>query len=243
LLSEPAPDGGYDILAEGQVIFYGRLNQKGADNAESLEIDNKALGVLANIDYGRPGGWENNLSLLAAYTWDEKVDSEIETARLVWAPLPAWSAASDAANWWLRSFRNYAPFKIGNKTFLWRNSLTGEAVYGHAVEPGSDPLFQADKSYFQAGGVAATGISWVNMNLLRLGRSEGVLQEMTLFAQYKWLGGIAGALDDFERFEGGLTVAFGESRKFGWTTKYVHGRLDDTLQEVDFIESAFSMKF
>jgi hypothetical protein len=169
LLSEPAPDGGYDVLAEGQVIFYGRLNQKGADNTESLEIDNKALGVLANIDYGRPGGWENNLSLLAAYTWDEKVDSDIETARLVWAPLPAWSAASDAANWWLRSFRNYAPFKIGNKTFLWRNSLTGEAVYGHAVEPGSDPLFQADKSYFQAGGVAATGISWVNMNLLRLG--------------------------------------------------------------------------
>jgi hypothetical protein len=46
-----------------------------------------------------------------------------------------------------------------------------------------------------------------------------------------------------ERFKAGVTIAFGESKKFGWTTKYVNGRLDDTLQEVDFVESAFSVKF
>jgi hypothetical protein len=243
LLTEPSSIGGYDVLADGQIIVYGRLTQKGADNVKSLEIDNKALGLLANVNYGRIGGWENNVSLLAAYTWDDKVGSEIESGRLVWAPLPAWSARSDAANWWLRSFRNYASFSLGKHVFQVRNTLTGEAVYANAVEAGASPLFQQDKTYFQAGGVVGTTISWVNMNLLRLGRSEGLLQGMSVFAQYKWLGGIAGPLDQFERFEGGVTFALGESKKFGWTTKYVHGRLDDTLQEVDFVESALSLRF
>jgi hypothetical protein len=243
LVTEPSPIGGYNVVADGQLIFYGRLNQKGADNVESLQIDNKALGLLANVDYGRIGGWENNISLLAAYTWDNKVNSEIETARVVWAPLPAWSAKSDAVNWWLRSFRNYASFSLGKLVFQVRNTLTGEAVYGNAVEAGTDPLFQEDKTYFQAGGVVGSNISWVNMNLLRLGRSEGLLRGMTLFATYKWLDGISGSIDTFERFEGGVTFALGESNKFGWTTKYVHGRLDDTLQEVDFVESALSLKF
>jgi hypothetical protein len=243
LVTERSTLGGYDVVADGQLILYGRLNQKGADNKESLEIDNKAAGLLGEIDWGRIGGWENHLSLLAAYTWDEVVDSEIETARAVWRPLPGWKAHTKAGNWWLKSFRNYANFKLGGMVFEVRNKLTGEAVYGNAVEAGTDPLFQEDRTYFQAGGVIGTSISWVDMNLLRLGRSEGILRGMTLFAQYKWLGGITGTLDDFERFEGGVTFAFGESNKFGWTTKYVNGRLDDTLQEVDFIESAFSMKF
>ena len=149
MLSERSPDGGYNIVADGQLILYGRLNQKGADNVARLEIDNKALGILANVDYGRSGGWENNISLLAAYTWDDKVDSEIETARVVWAPLPAWSARSDAANWWLKSFRNYAPFSIGKMTLL-RNMLTAEAAYGNTVQARTDPLFQNDRTYFQA---------------------------------------------------------------------------------------------
>jgi hypothetical protein len=45
------------------------------------------------------------------------------------------------------------------------------------------------------------------------------LRGKTLFVQYKGLAGITGTLDDFERFEGGVTIAFGESKKFGWTTK------------------------
>ena len=243
LVTEPSPIGGYDVVADGQIIFYGRLQQKGADNLESLQIDNKALGLLANIDYGRIGGWENNISLLAAYTWDDKVESEIESGRLVWAPLPAWSAQSNFVNWWLRSFRNYASFSLGKMVFQVRNTLTGEAVYANAVDAGTDPLFLEDKTYFQAGGVVGTTISWVNMNMLRLGRSEGLVQGMTLFATYKWLDGITGPIDTFERFEGGVTFALGESNKFGWTTKYVHGRLDDTLQEVDYVESALSLKF
>jgi len=217
LVTEPSPLGGYDFVADGQLILYGRLNQKGVDNKESLEIDTKAVGLLGEIDWGRIGGWENHLSLLGAYTWDEVVESEIETARAVWRPLPGWKGHSKAANWWLRSFRNYAGFKLGGMVFEVRNELAGEAVYGNAVEAGTDPLFLADKTYFQAGGVIGTSISWVDMNLLRLGRSEGILREMTLFAQYKWLGGITGTLDDFERFEGGVTFAFGESNKFGWT--------------------------
>jgi hypothetical protein len=40
-----------------------------------------------------------------------------------------------------------------------------------------------------------------------------------------------------------VTFALGESKKFGWTTKYVNGRLDDTLQRVDYVESALSLKF
>jgi hypothetical protein len=35
LLAEPSPGGGYNVVADGQLIFYGRLNQKGADNVES----------------------------------------------------------------------------------------------------------------------------------------------------------------------------------------------------------------
>ncbi|MGA9604173.1 MAG: hypothetical protein WBQ82_08660 [Methyloceanibacter sp.] len=244
LVTEPSSIGGYNVVADGQLIIYGRLDQKGADNVKTLEIDNKAIGLLANIDYGHIGGWENNISLLSAYTWDDKVDSQIETARVVWAPLPAWSPRSDFANWWLRSFVNYASFSLGNNlVFQVRNTLTGEAVYGNAVEAGTDPLFQEDKTYFQAGGVVGTSISWVDMNLLRLGKSVGLLRGMTLFAQYKWLGGISGSLDTFERFEGGVTFALGESKKFGWTTKYVKGRLDDTLQRVDYVESALSLRF
>jgi hypothetical protein len=239
LITEPSPVGGYNVVADGQIIAYGRLNQKGADNVPSLEIDNKALGLLANINYGTVGRWENNISLLAAYTWDDKVDSEIESARLVWAPFPGWHTRSS----FVKSFRNYASFSLGKMAFQVRNRLTGEAVYANAVEAGTDPLFLNDPTYFQAGGVIGTNISWINMDLLRLGKSEGLLQGMTLFAQYKWLGGITGTLDSFERFETGVTFALGKGKRFGWTTKYVHGRLDDTLQEVDFIESALSLKF
>jgi hypothetical protein len=50
---------------------------------------------------------------------------------------------------WLKSFRNYAPFSIGKMTLL-RNMLTAEAAYGNTVQARTDPLFQNDRTYFQA---------------------------------------------------------------------------------------------
>jgi hypothetical protein len=43
LLAEPFSGDGYDVVADGRLILYGLLNQKGANNVESLEIDTKAL--------------------------------------------------------------------------------------------------------------------------------------------------------------------------------------------------------
>jgi hypothetical protein len=127
----------------------------------------------------------------------------LETGRLIWAPLPSWSARDDTIEWALRSYRNYASFSLGkNLTSQVRNTLSGETVYSHVVDAGTDPLFANNKEYFQIGGVVGTSISWVDMNLLRLGRSEGLLREMALFVQYKWLDGISWPIDTFERFEG-----------------------------------------
>jgi hypothetical protein len=245
LINGPSRTGiGYDTLVNGQLILYGQLNQKGADNAAALEIDNKALGLLGDIDFSFSDAWENNLSLIATYTFDDKVESRIESARLIWTPLPSWSPDSDAVQWFLRSFRNAAPIVLGPRaTFMLHNQVSGEIVGARAVEAGTSPIFADDKEYFQAGLIVGTSLTWVNLHLFRFGKSEGLLRDLTLFAQYTWLDGITGALETFERLEAGVTIMFGDSQNFGWTTKYVNGRLDDTLQEVEYVESAVSVKF
>jgi hypothetical protein len=73
--------------------------------------------------------------------------------------------------------------------------------------------------------------------------SEGSgLENFEFTAGYIWLPNVSGPAIDIERFEVGVAYYFDDLRRFGVGLNYVDGNVDDTLEDVDYLEASLMFR-
>lgn len=75
------------------------------------------------------------------------------------------------------------------------------------------------------------------------GEDFSFFEGFALSAEFTKTHGFSGALDDFQYFEAGLTYTFPGAKNFGIGLRYVNGDVATTLEEQEFLEASFTVKF
>lgn len=119
----------------------------------------------------------------------------------------------------------------------------GPALVRLAADPISEfgEVFEAERDdVLEPGGFWRTG---GELELHLRGAADSLLSQFELNLSNKYLYGIAGPIDHFNRFEGNVSYVFPGVDNYRVSLQYVTGRVDDTLQYKEELKTVLGVRF
>jgi hypothetical protein len=219
------------VLTSFPVYILPYVRHEGTFNSNDRlrDVDNLGVGVMFDAYAIPTTSWLNNsISVRAEYLTDTANDKEVFASELVWTPTPA----ADV-RW---------PIDIGQRIYFdevaggssMRFDLSGRARYGWVENNAGITGIESGSEYLRLGMFAHA--DWM------LG-GDDIFAGLTAFADYWFFDNMLGeaGIDSFYRFRSGVSYAF--SKNHGVELRYEKGRNQDTLQEIDQIIVALTVKF
>lgn len=205
--------------------YVGKFNSKRGPQ----DVDSLGFGLMADLYRLELLGVSNKVSLRGEYLTDAEARSEIAAGEVVWSP-----HFRDSVLRRLLPLGERVPLVGGDEGIFIRLDLSGRYRFGEVFDAGDAVNLATTKEYSRFGGRGRVELG--------IGGTD-VLSGMTLFADYLYFNDLHddNPLDEFYKFEAGLSYAFTEN--VGVSLGYVRGRDEDKLQEIDRVEGNLTVKW
>jgi hypothetical protein len=221
-------DGQIELFNPFSLIPYVTYQRRYTTESSDTEIDQLGSGLLFDFVLLDPKGQGigHEIAFKAEYLSDSEGETSIANGELIYYPLLNLGTRFDP-------FGGLQP--IGPLALYIEPS--GHFRFGHVFDAGGNTALATEKDFNRAGGKIRAVLTGNPTDF------KTVLDKFTLSAEYIWLYGSGGSLDTFRRFDAALIYTFGVNNNYGVGLNYRNGHTDTTLQKVEFVQGAFTVKY
>lgn len=219
------PDGRqYNKYSFTPYVGVERVENTGPGQADTTNIYGGATTSLAITNSDWFWGTTHEFIGSARLITDEEADSLIADASLLYKPNPTPDLFTHGVS-------------LGGGPIWLYVDPAMRVDFGRVFDPGTKANLALTEDYLRAGG-SVKAVFFDDPDVTDL------LDGFSLTLDYTWAHGFAGALDEFQQFEAALRYVFPtQNKNFGIQLRYVNGDVAATLEEKEFLEAAFTVKF
>ncbi len=191
-------------------------------NGSENEIDKLGFGVQEALSFFKPDRSGSEFAITPLFLTDSDLETQIGVLKLRWTPtLPPSSALP------IGFFKAYGPLSLQ----LDVDALTD---FGRVFDDGGNDDLEDEAEFFRIGGrlgMKFRGAEGTGFNHIELGISN------------RYLKNVDDNVGDLYRLDASLSYFFTQAENYRLSFSYANGRTDDTLEDTEYWQTQFGIRF